>query len=84
MVFIDLKKAHAPKENVVDFWRRNKFLVAILGILSIRTTGVTMTIITVGLHHALIMDEITRHILEEAPLCMMFAYYIVLVNESKE
>ena len=48
--------------------------------------------ITVGLHQgsalspylfALIMDELTRHIQDEVPWCMLFADDIVLVDETK-
>ena len=48
--------------------------------------------ITVGLHQgsalssylfALVMDELTRHIQDEIPCCMLFANDIILVAETK-
>ena len=49
--------------------------------------------ITVGLHQgsilstylfALVMDELTRNILDDVPWCMLFADDIVLVDETSE
>ena len=48
--------------------------------------------ITVGLHQGsalnpylfvLVMDELTMHIQDDIPLCMLFADDIVLINETK-
>ncbi|KAM2605119.1 hypothetical protein TB2_033955 [Malus domestica] len=49
--------------------------------------------ITVGLHQgsslspyifALVMDELTRHIQDDIPWCMLFADNIVLIDETQE
>ena len=49
--------------------------------------------ITVGLHQGstlspylfvLVMDELTRHIQEEVPWCMLFANDVVLIDETRE
>ena len=41
--------------------------------------------VTIGPYlFALIMDEVTAHIQEEVPLCMLFAYDIVLVDKSRD
>jgi len=63
-------------------------------VISIRTTDreIKEFPITIGLHHdstlspylfALVMDEITRHIQDEVPWCMLFADDIVLVDETR-
>ena len=62
---------------------------------SIQTTGgeTNEFPITIGLHQgsalspylfALVMDEITRHIQDDVPWCMLFADDIVLVDETRE
>ena len=64
-------------------------------VISIWTTGdeTKEFPITIGLHQgsalspylfALVMDEITRHIQDEVPWCMLFADDIVLVDETRE
>ena len=64
-------------------------------IASVRTTGgeTNEFAITVGLHQGstlspylfvLVMDELTRHIQEEVPWCMLFADDVVLIDETRE
>ena len=64
-------------------------------IASVRTTGreTNEFVITVGLHQGstlspylfvLVMDELTRHIQEEVPWCMLFADDVVLIDETRE
>ena len=64
-------------------------------IASVRTTGgeTSEFVITVGLHQGstlspylfvLVMDELTRHIQEEVPWCMLFADDVVLIDETRE
>ena len=64
-------------------------------IASVRTTGgeTNEFAITVGLHQGstlspylfvLVMDELTRHIQEEVPWCMLFADDVVLIDETRK
>lgn len=60
---------------------------------SVRTMeGEKKFTVTMGLHQgsalspyvfALIMDELTRHIQDDVPWCMLFAHDIMLVDETQ-
>lgn len=94
MVFIGLEKAYdrVPRERMGRTLKKKQVHSSYIETINMcdRVTTAVRTIrghknklsitIDVESFFATIMDEITRHILEKVPWCMMFAEDIVLVD----